>query len=360
MPPSRLSLSPVRASTATGGSLASPTANPTSSPTMVVHSRVGCEDRRRTYILACYTGELDNADFAASWYIPPAPPTRPGLSPPKMRTAVPSSAQTDASVWVELYGRDPGSSSGPQQLSAANNSPVPSVLFQPGHVNEFTIACQDLGDITRVRLWHDSDGRDWSSSRWKLDKVIITCIQHDAGYEVRHAAAGCFAAREERQTLSTKGEHVRETRRTDNASQWHFVADNENSWIGAVPRDSSELAQRIAELHSQLAELEAERDGAARYIPAVELILEPSAAHPNPNPNRTGRQAEDGILSAYRAAKADGRPAQILKLAAIAGFLLLLLIVIVVVSTSGEAAPITSAASSCSVCSHSTLGECLA
>ena len=87
---------------------------------------VKAADRQKTYIVATYTGELDEQDKNESWYVDPDSPAS-ELVPPeeltrKEREALAkkgyytkTDAATDASVWVEMIGTN--DSSGPRRLT---------------------------------------------------------------------------------------------------------------------------------------------------------------------------------------------------------------------------------------------------
>jgi hypothetical protein len=88
-------------------------------------------------------------------------------------------------------------------------------IFQPGRVDEFAITANDLGDLVECRVRHENDGVDMQSSRWKLDKVIVTCIQsHNtvgaSGYAVLHPHG--------------KGDTAIRSVKTSDSDQWHFLA----------------------------------------------------------------------------------------------------------------------------------------
>ena len=61
---------------------------------------------------------------------------------------VPSSPTTEASVWVEMTGEG-GTSSGERHLAADEAG---DGMFKPGHVDEFTVTCLDLGNIVQIRV----------------------------------------------------------------------------------------------------------------------------------------------------------------------------------------------------------------
>lgn len=88
-------------------------------------------------------------------------------------------------------------------------------IFQPGHVDEFAITASDLGDLYECRVWHQNDGVDMQSSRWKLDKIIVTCIQNHnsvgaSGYATLHPHG--------------KGDTAIRSVKTSDSDQWHFLA----------------------------------------------------------------------------------------------------------------------------------------
>jgi hypothetical protein len=63
-------------------------------------------------------------------------------------------------------------------------------LFQPGHVNEFMLLSHDLHQIHTCKIGHCNDGATALSSRWKLSKVVVTCIQHGLAEEAADDGGG--------------------------------------------------------------------------------------------------------------------------------------------------------------------------
>ena len=97
------------------------------------------------------------------------------------------------------------------------------ILFQPGEVNEFSVTCADVGDITAVTVMHDNDGYDWNSSRWKLERIVITCLQDSPHHSVATTPAGGGLK--------------------SSANQWQFVL--EQKWLGCTTgRDDAESRLR--------------------------------------------------------------------------------------------------------------------
>jgi hypothetical protein len=152
--------------------------------------------------------EPDPPSGAACGDVPTAASDAEPAEPPSTRaTPTPAlcgtSPCTDASVWIELIGTT-GGSSGARRLSVGTAQPQASAddahtvqaaaataaaggsarpawavaggpkLFGAGQLAEFVITCPDgIGEIKAVRVWHDADGADWSSSRWKLERVHV-------------------------------------------------------------------------------------------------------------------------------------------------------------------------------------------
>ena len=141
-----------------------------------------------------------------------------------------TSPHTDAGVTITLHGT---TSSTPQRLV---NPGEDAEIFLPGHVDEFAVTCPDIGDLKAIDIKVDRDGNDWSSSMWKLDRVVVTCLQSHKGEEMGE---------------SPRGEHVDISVRTANALQWHFVPAEK--WIG--PRPPSTLG-REKNLETKLRDLE--------------------------------------------------------------------------------------------------------
>lgn len=163
---------------------------------------------RKAYLIATYTGELDAQDARQPWFVyderdPDHQEVvaqlseeerqslqRVGQLPPGAAHSgdaeleeqyarsqglyTPTNPATSASVHVRLIGTL--GDSGQHTLSHALASDSEGV-FKPGSIDEFAIACDDLGDIQTLEVWHGNDGGDLQASRWKLDKVVVTCIQ---------------------------------------------------------------------------------------------------------------------------------------------------------------------------------------
>jgi hypothetical protein len=130
------------------------------------HSHVNHRRRQKTYLIATYTGMLSFEDVAEDWFI--ARPSELGdqsaavvgpdlfaqieqvaraqaLDPELQRYApseVGSSPHTDASVSILLVGSR--GDSGDQRLVYEGDD---AEIFRPGHVDEFAITCEDLGDL---------------------------------------------------------------------------------------------------------------------------------------------------------------------------------------------------------------------
>jgi hypothetical protein len=140
--------------------------------------------------------------------------------------------------------------------------------FQAGHVDEFAITANDLGDLCECRIWHLNDGVDMQSSRWKLDKVVVTCIQsHNtsgaSGYTSLHPHG--------------KGDNAIRSVKTSDSDQWHFLAHGHwlsvdkgsdllmvNDEIRRVNRRiqmvREETAARIQELENEKKKLQKKKD----------------------------------------------------------------------------------------------------
>lgn len=207
------------------------------------HSRVGNPGRQKTYLIATYTGLLTEADINHEWFIPYVPSsgdsrvtdaqTEP-LVDSKLQRMIAEKYQswqakeffeedpmggpypqepscttphTDAGVTVTLVGTK--GESGKQRLVHEGED---AEIFRPGHVDEFAVTCTDIGELTALIVQHDNNGSDWSSSRWKLDKIVVTCLQSQT--EFRDDDGGYW---------SPRGDHVEKSMTTWQSSQWHFV-----------------------------------------------------------------------------------------------------------------------------------------
>ena len=204
-PSSRLTPSLSPATTAAGADQSVLGLDLSGSSVHAVHAvlgKPGSRARQKTYLVATYTATLDSNDEQQDWFIADdwPKPVQSGLRQGQAAT----SPRTDATVWIELGGSN-GKSSGPRLLARGDDDPfLPGAIrqessrawlisappadhesdggekFAAGSVDEFAISCDDLGDVTTCRVWHDNDGADWNTSRWKLAKVVVTCIQHHA------------------------------------------------------------------------------------------------------------------------------------------------------------------------------------
>ena len=212
--------------------------------------------RHTTYLIATYTGVLEEDDVKEDWFIPcdadrdtdtspqeePLvsakvaqqidearregkgaqffdPDPRDGAGPWKEKPSA-TSPQTDAEVKVRLIGTS-GSSG---ELQLAPEMSVYSV-FQPDTVDEFAITCPDIGDLQEIEIMQGGNGHDWSSSRWKLEKIVVTCLQsHADGGTGDHADLSAKAA----------------------SAQWHFVLPVQSKWLGSAP-ESLEAERALEE-----------------------------------------------------------------------------------------------------------------
>ena len=222
----------------------------------------------QTYIVALYTGEVTtraqynavhsnqhHADYRPPadwqeddqqvWFIPDPAPAWVAQVHPDMRPS-PTNAATCCSVKLRLRGVN-GDHDEPRRLyPAAENTVV-----------EEAIVCQDLGALTEVELTLEDDPnfgpRDWSARRWKLEKVVITCIQHHAG-AAAHLGGDL-----------PKGDHVEKTSTTRDALQWHL---HKPQWLGRVP------GPRFWKLKADLVTRRQEITEAADNVKAKERALE--------------------------------------------------------------------------------------
>ena len=199
----------------------------------------GNPQRHKTYLIVANTADLTQADVDAPWFV--SSPSNPdqqdarqtlGLRFPSDNTADPdvwgrlgsctglsganvgSSSRTDAHIAVQLHGTT--GSSGWRTLAQEGEgiSDTQSHLdvFAPGGVDEFAITCMDLGDLQRIDLRQEGNGKDQNSSLWKLGHVAITTVKNETS-----------AAR------SVK---------TQDNPNWIFVPCPGEEWIGRFPRGS--------------------------------------------------------------------------------------------------------------------------
>jgi hypothetical protein len=252
------------------------------------HAAVKNPDRQKTYLIATYTSVLDETDVDHEWFVPhqlrpdqvcdaqerplradsgdvdhaliktiddahaqgrgavyfdhdPAiEGTNVGSAPWSGYEVGPSSTSphTDAGVSIRLHGTkgEGGSERDPLRLVHEGED---AEIFRPGHCDEFCVTCPDIGDLQALTVTVDSNGRDWSSSMWKLDKVVVTCLQsHKGGGD--ESGLGYW---------SPRGDNVDKSMTTTESSQWHFVPRQQ--WLGCTPRST---AAEEAELRRQLME----------------------------------------------------------------------------------------------------------
>ncbi|KAF5839075.1 Lipase/lipooxygenase [Dunaliella salina] len=79
-----------------------------------------------------------------------------------VHTADEPGAGTDANVSVNIIGTD--GESGPRELTGGRD------VFAPGKADTFQLSMVDLGDLSRLDVWHDNSGRN---SGWNLDYIEI-------------------------------------------------------------------------------------------------------------------------------------------------------------------------------------------
>jgi hypothetical protein len=164
--------------------------------------------RRKAYLVATYTGTLEPPDLLEDWFVydqddgthrslaqemdtthevlpvslRPSAEALEAMSAEEQWEAkftasqgycTPTSPGTDASVHIELIGTVDGQkvSSKVHSLNHTGGGNETAGIFHAGSIDEFAISCEDLGDVHTLRIWHDNDGQDLQSSRWKLEKV---------------------------------------------------------------------------------------------------------------------------------------------------------------------------------------------
>ena len=82
---------------------------------------------------------------------------------------------------------------------------------------------------------------DWSSSMWKVDRIVVTCLQSHERDELG---------------VSPRGEHVDRSFTTKKSSQWHFVP--REKWIGPRPASTKEQERRLADKMRDFADQQAQ------------------------------------------------------------------------------------------------------
>lgn len=196
------------------------------------HSMQDSRNRNHTYLVACYTGTIDEYDRHEFWWDRDVSP------------------HTEAEVYIELIGHT-GRTSGEKLLVHAGNDA--DNVFQPGSIDEFAIACPDIGDIEAIQVrvgladqyvYPDDAGDEWKRAMWKLDKVVVTCVQHSLEAQRptrtrKHHAIGMAMCCMDR----AKGDHAEESKRTNNSLQWHFVPPHARRWVGTKDPDGEDLEE---------------------------------------------------------------------------------------------------------------------
>lgn len=256
------------------------------------HANVEHPDRHTTYLIATYTSVLSLDDVREEWFVPyqlcgdqpcdaqtyplradnvsevdhevqeaievayeqgagrvffddapvvygqrTDPWSRPG--DPDRRKPSPTSPHTDAGVTITLHGTK-RQNSPPQRLVREGDD---AEIFRQGGIDEFAVTCQDMGDLTAVTVTVDRNGNDWSSSMWKLDKIVVICLQSHKGGE---------------DMGSPSGGSVDRSIKTANSSQWHFVPAQK--WIGPHPpstrSEEQDLKEKLMELEDREEKIE--------------------------------------------------------------------------------------------------------
>jgi hypothetical protein len=233
---------------------------------------------QKTYTIAVWTGTISDDDKKQWWYLPSdhgewtrkyetlkksrlmeygvqSAEARDAKALDLMHNPLPllrefasTSPHTCGPVYVQLIGEKttpgpngpdgkPGAAtvetvlSKPQKLA---NSEEPSKIFEPGGVDEFAVTCRELDDIVGVEFFIGDpkiDGADfvqgdWNDKRWKVERVAVTCVQHDSGN-----GGGCCGS----MFRKKKGEFAEESGLAGNNQQWHFVCSPDKQWVGKLP-----------------------------------------------------------------------------------------------------------------------------
>ena len=96
-----------------------------------------------------------------------------------MTTGDVSGAGTDANVFLSLFGAD--GDTGERRLSADNAADATDAAagvknrFERNQTDKFFVKAADLGELKKLRIWHDSAGLGESEGmdRWTVVKVVI-------------------------------------------------------------------------------------------------------------------------------------------------------------------------------------------
>jgi hypothetical protein len=199
------------------------------------HAPVSSGLRQQTYLIAIYTAKESKEDDVE---------------------ASDTSPHTDATVRIKLHGTS-GRESEERILRPADQH-ADSLL--PGCVDQFCITCVDLGDLSHITIGHDNDGEDAFTSRWKVDRVIVTCVSS------------------QKKGKKGKGDHAMFSGWTT-SKQWQFVLrdtdEGGGKWIGgagggnltAIDEEVQRLRTQIRSLEKKLAQAQARRETAAAAGP---------------------------------------------------------------------------------------------
>ena len=158
------------------------------------HAPVSGDLRQQTYVIAIYTAKISAEDVAQDWFEPNANNAHQTeerfLEDKKLSVQIRAKAagglsdseagqgagqgtspHTDATAFIKLHGADKASDEMELIAEAKENA------FLPGCMDEFTFTCAPLGNLKAITIGHDNKGVDAHSSKWKVDKVVVTCLQ---------------------------------------------------------------------------------------------------------------------------------------------------------------------------------------
>lgn len=93
-------------------------------------------------------------------------------------TANVEKAGTDAHVSITLYGEVDGVKVDTGERKLAKSSTY-SDKFERGHTDVFSIQCVSLGDVKKVKIWHDNKGLKLGGNQWLCEKIVVVDPSED-------------------------------------------------------------------------------------------------------------------------------------------------------------------------------------
>lgn len=273
------------------------------------HAPVSGDLRQQTYVIAIYTAKLSITDVAQDWFEASTNNAHQteqrflegnGKKSEQLAALIRAKAagagdaeagqgvgqtvpqgtspHTDATAFIKLHGRDKMSDEMGLVIEAKDNA------FLPGCTDEFTFTCAPLGDLKAITIGHDNKGMDSHTSRWKVDKVVVTCLRSE-----KAPGVGDYA--------KLSGEAANK--------QWQFVLhesdEDGGKWIGgagggdlaANDAEIEKIKAQISQLQKKLGLKQVERTVAANgQGAAVQQSREVPVSQKDPNKKHHKKQRQ--------------------------------------------------------------------